>query len=169
MIKKLLNGIGLALGPPLAAMMIRVIALTMRIEYVNCEDYRRLVGEGKNHILAFWHGRLFMMPLGYLGKKGVTILVSQHRDGELIARTVKRFNISSVRGSSTRGWFGGFKGLIRAARSGGDLAITPDGPQGPARRAQTGVVQLASKTGFPIVPMTFAASKKKFLAAGIPL
>ncbi len=168
MIKRFLNGLVLLLGPALASIIIRGLAFTMRINYVNCEDYRRLTGEGKNHILAFWHGRLLMMPFGYMGKKGITILVSTHRDGELIARTVRHFNISSVRGSSTRGWFGGFKGLLREARAGRDLAITPDGPQGPARRAQTGVVQLASKTGFPIVPMAFAASKKKFLAAGIP-
>ncbi|GMR04365.1 MAG: hypothetical protein BMS9Abin23_0261 [Thermodesulfobacteriota bacterium] len=169
MIKRFLDRLGLVLGPWLAATMIKVLASTMRIEYVNFEDYKRLAEAGKNNIVAFWHGRLFMMPLGYFGKKGMTILVSQHRDGELIARTVRRFNIASVRGSSTRGWFEGFKGLIRAARAGRDIAITPDGPRGPARVAQSGVVQLAAKTGMPIVPMTFAASKKKFLRAGIPL
>ena len=163
--KNLLNRISLFFGPALAAVVIRLLAFTMRIEYVNYEEYRE-ISEGGNTIVAFWHGRLFMMPLAYFGRGGMTILVSRHRDGELIARTVRRFGIESVRGSSTRGWMEGFKGLLRAARAGRDLAITPDGPKGPARKAQTGAVQLASRTGLPIIPMAFSASKKKFLAAG---
>ncbi len=149
------------MGPPLAYWAIRLIFLTMRIEYVNDGPCRKHLGEGGNIILAFWHGQLLMMPFSYFGTRGITILVSHHSDGELIARTVSRFGIHSVRGSTTRGWFGGFKAMLKRAREGGDIAITPDGPRGPARVAQTGVIQLASKTGLPIIPVAFAASKKK--------
>jgi len=150
-----------AIGPPLATRAIRLIHLTMRVEYVNDGPCREFLRDGGNIILAFWHGQLLMMPYSYFGTSGVTILVSHHSDGELIARTVKGFGIGSVRGSTTRGWFGGFKAMLRAAHAGGDLAITPDGPRGPARVAQSGVIQLASKTGHPIVPVAFAASRKK--------
>ncbi len=159
--KKILKAATRTLGPPLAARAIRLIHATMRIEYVNDGPCREFLRDGGNIILAFWHGQLLMMPYSYFGTEGVTILVSQHSDGELIARTVKSFGIRSVRGSTTRGWFGGFKAMLRTARSGGDLAITPDGPRGPARKAQSGVIQLASKTGLPIVPVAFAASRKK--------
>ena len=159
--KKILKAAARTLGPPLAALAIRLIRLTMRVEYVNDGPCREFLRDGGNIILAFWHGQLLMMPYSYFGTKGITILVSQHSDGELIARTVQRFGIRSVRGSTTRGWFGGFKAMLRTAHSGGDLAITPDGPRGPARKAQRGVIQLASKTGLPIVPVAFAASKKK--------
>ena len=164
----LLNRLSLAVLPGLASVLIRLIAVTMRIRYVNAEGYGKLADSGKNAIGAFWHGRLLMMPYAYRGKKGVTILVSTHRDGELIARTIRRFGIHSVRGSTTRGWMEGFKGLMRAARAGRDIAITPDGPKGPARRAQLGVIQLARATGLPIIPVTFSASKKKLSPAGIP-
>jgi lysophospholipid acyltransferase (LPLAT)-like uncharacterized protein len=106
-----------------------------------------------------------MMPYCYIGK-GISILVSQSKDGELIARTVKSFGMDSVRGSTTRGFISGIKGLMKAARAGRDLAITPDGPKGPAQKAQMGAVQIARATGLPIMPLTFGASKKKPLRAG---
>ena len=106
-----------------------------------------------------------MMPMISKGYD-MTVLVSKHRDGELIARTVRAFGVKSVRGSTTRGWFGGIKGLLKAARLGGNLAITPDGPKGPARTAQPGIIQIARKTGLPIVPVSFGSLKKKLLRAG---
>jgi len=159
--KKFLKGLTRILAPPLAYWIIRLIFLTMRVEYSGDGPCRRHLNEGGNIILAFWHGQLLMMPYSYFGTKGITILVSHHSDGELIARTVSRFGIRSERGSTTRGWFGGFKAMLKSAKAGGDIAITPDGPRGPAHVAQTGVIQLASKTGLPIVPVAFAASKKR--------
>ncbi|MBI5327084.1 MAG: DUF374 domain-containing protein [Deltaproteobacteria bacterium] len=161
--KKILNKITIAIAPFLISVLIKFLAMTMRISYVNfAKDWR----SGRNVILAFWHGRLLMMPVMCCG---VTVLVSQHKDGELIARAVKRFNIDSVRGSSTRGWLGGVRGLLNAVKRGKDIAITPDGPKGPKFNVQTGIIHLAKLTGLPIIPMTFSASKKKLLKAGMVL
>lgn len=151
--------------PFLAAWVIRLLRATMRIDYVGFESYREHAAKGAQVIIAFWHGRLLMMPYCYLGKK-ISIMVSQSKDGELIAKTVRSFGMDSVRGSTTRGWVAGIKGLLRAARGGNDLAITPDGPKGPAMNAQMGAIQIAKATGLPIFPITFGASKKKHLAAG---
>jgi hypothetical protein len=164
----ILNRISLALAPFLGRVLIRFLRLTMRMTYVNFEGYRALLDGPGNLIVAFWHGRLMMMPYAYLGKS-MTILVSSHRDGELISRTVKGFGIGSVRGSSTRGWFGGIKGLLRAVRNGDDIAITPDGPRGPGMKAQMGTIRIAQATGLPIIPMSFGASKKKLSPVGMPL
>lgn len=161
----LLNRAGLILIPFIARLVIKFIKATMRLTYVNAEGCRGRLKEGGNIILAFWHGRLMMMPYSYPGK-GITILVSTHRDGELVARTVKGFGIESVRGSTTRGWFKGIKGLLNAVKSGRDIAITPDGPKGPGEKAQMGVIQIARSTGLPIIPATFGASKKKHFRAG---
>lgn len=162
---KKLDKIAAAAAPLLALGIIRGLRATMRLEFVNCEKYRGGASAGRQMILAFWHGRLLMMPYFYSGS-GISILVSQSKDGELITKTVKGFGMDSVRGSTTRGWFAGIKGLVRAARAGQDIAITPDGPKGPAQKAQMGVVQIAKATGLPIVPVTFSASKKKPLRAG---
>lgn len=158
----------LAILPPLAYGLIRLLGWTMRLTYIDFEGVNRLWEEGRNAIIAFWHGRLLMMPIVYKGK-GISILVSQHRDGELIARTVKRFGMDSVRGSTTRGWLLGVKGLLEAIKDKRDIAITPDGPRGPRFQVQMGIIQIARTTGLPIIPMAFGASKKKPLIAGTGL
>lgn len=162
---KTLDKIAAGIAPVLARAVIRTLGATMRIERVNCEGYRP-AGDGQV-IFAFWHGRLLMMPCFDTGRP-VTILVSQSKDGELISRTVNGLGIDTVRGSTTRGWLAGVKGLMRAVKAGHDIAITPDGPKGPAQKAQMGAVQIARATGLPIVPVTFGASKKKLSRAGIP-
>jgi lysophospholipid acyltransferase (LPLAT)-like uncharacterized protein len=89
------------------------------------------------------------------------MMISQHRDGEFIARAVRQFGIESVRGSTTRGGLSALRGMIRVFRSGANLAITPDGPQGPKHVVQIGVIELARQTGAPILPVTYSASRKK--------
>ncbi len=162
------NGIadrlGAALVPALARWFIRFLRFTMRLTYVNFDGYRERLDKGGQIILAFWHGRLMMMPYSYPGR-GITILVSRSKDGDLVSNTVKGFGIESVRGSTSSGWFAGVKGLLRSVKSGRDVAITPDGPRGPGMRAQMGVVQIARATGLPIIPMSFGASKKKVFAS----
>ena len=152
--------ITLALVPLLARLIIRSLHLTMRISYIGFDKYRRRIEGGSRIILAFWHGRLLMMPYSYPGR-GITILVSQSKDGELVSRTVKGFGIDSVRGSSSKGWFAGVKGLLKSVQAGRDVAITPDGPRGPGSKAQMGAVQIARATGLPIFPMAFGASRAK--------
>jgi hypothetical protein len=152
-------------APPLAAALIRGIGRTMRIETVNQGAVARRWEAGEASILAFWHGRQLMLPLSYAGP-GIDILISRHRDGELISRTVRSFGFSSIRGSTTRGGAVALRGLIRSGRAGRDLAVTPDGPKGPRRIAQPGVIALARATGLPIFPLTFGASKKKPLTRG---
>jgi lysophospholipid acyltransferase (LPLAT)-like uncharacterized protein len=117
-------------------------------------------------ILVFWHAQQLMIPLGYRGA-GTHILISRHRDGEVIARIIARFGHRSVRGSSTRGGAWALRELIRLGRSGADLVVTPDGPKGPRQVAKFGVIQLARATGMPIVPLAFSCSKKNSSRAGI--
>ncbi len=163
--KKLKKEMLLVIAPVITHIMIRLIYLSMRITYINYDHYRHLASSGTQSILAFWHSRILMMPYGYPGSV-LTTLVSAHRDGELITRTVRPFGILSVRGSTTRGWFKGLRGILEAVKNGRDIAITPDGPKGPARRAQMGALQIARSTGLPIMPVSFGASKKKPLAPG---
>ena len=156
----------LTLLPPIGEGLIRLLGRTVRIRHEGTEAIDRLYREERHCIFAFWHGRQLMMPLAYRGK-GAHVLISQHRDGELIARIVARFGFQSVRGSTTRGGVQALRELIRLGRSGVDLVVTPDGPKGPRQVANVGVVQLACATELPIVPITFSCSKKKSSRAGI--
>jgi lysophospholipid acyltransferase (LPLAT)-like uncharacterized protein len=125
---------------------------TLRYEVVGDEVLRGFRERGEPVILAFWHSRI--LPLAHLHRnEGIVVLVSQHRDGETIARIIHRNGYLTARGSSTRGGARGLRELIRAARSGRDLAITPDGPKGPPRRVKLGTVVAAQVTGLPILPL----------------
>ena len=138
------------LGPPL----VRALGGTWRVTRVGFDPFRarREGGGDERCIVALWHDTL--LPLAFVHRgEGACVLVSRHGDGELIARTLAGLGFELARGSSTRGGATGLRGLLRAARSGkGDLALTPDGPRGPARRAKPGLFHLAALTGFPILP-----------------
>jgi hypothetical protein len=104
------------------------------------------------------------MPYSYRGR-GIAIVISAHRDGELIARTMRHFGHEALRGSSTSGGAAALRGAVRALRSGRDVGFTPDGPKGPRHRVQAGVVQAARMSGVPIVPVAFASSRRKTLSS----
>ncbi|HET7909344.1 MAG TPA: lysophospholipid acyltransferase family protein [Nitrospira sp.] len=156
----------LVILPPAGAAVIRALGRSMRLETRGHEHVDRLYREGKRVIIAFWHSRQLMMPLTYRGVLA-HILISQHQDGEIIARIVERFGFRSVRGSSTRGGVEALRELIRLGRSGVDLVVTPDGPNGPPQVVKMGVIQLARASKLPIIPLAFGCSKKNFSQAGI--
>jgi len=142
---------------PLAALLVSAVLLllrrTLRPRFVHGDDLFARWGRGERVILAFWHDRLVLMPFANHWAQRVCIMVSRHRDGELISRAVRPLAIDTVRGSSTRGWSGALKGLLRAYRAGANLAFAPDGPRGPRWVAKSGVVQVARATGAVIVPV----------------
>jgi hypothetical protein len=142
----------------IAAWVIRALAASVRMRRHGDAEQRRREAAGERMILAFWHRHLLLMPWAYRGRR-ISVLVSRHRDGELIARTVARLGIDSSRGSTTRGGIAGLRELLRKARAGYDLAFTPDGPRGPAGKVQPGVIQAAATTGFPIQPVALAAGR----------
>ena len=114
-------------------------------------------------IVAFWHGRMFLLPFALKNyAERVAILISRHRDGELIARIVEKMGFKTVRGSAGRGKGGdrAFKEMVKLIEKGYTVAITPDGPRGPREVAKPGVAKLAMKTGVPVYPLTFSANWK---------
>lgn len=145
-----------------AAGLIRALRSTVKLRHHSDGPMRKMEQANERFILAFWHRHLLLMPYSYRGK-GISVLVSQSRDGELIARTVARLGIDSSRGSSSRGGVAGMRTLLRKAAEGWDIAFTPDGPRGPASEVQPGVILAAAATGFPIVPVALAATRAKRL------
>ena len=133
--------------------------MTWRVRVEGDENWLRFRREGKAVIFVLWHEHLLPLVLVHQRRGTSTVaLVSEHSDGEYIARMIERFGVGTVRGSSTRGGIQGLKGLIRAAREGHDLALTPDGPRGPARSFKPGALLAAQLTGLPIVPLAAGAS-----------
>lgn len=144
--------------PPLAAVLIRLIAALLRIEFIGREQARAFWDKQQCVIFAAWHDQLLMMVHGYEGP-GAKILISPSKDGELIARTIRCFGLEAVRGSSSRGGREALRNMVSLGREEVDLGITPDGPKGPRHQLKAGVVQLARLTGRPVIPLAFVCSR----------
>ena len=147
-----------------AALCILLLGSTWRIRWFGLEQVRAAQKDGGNVIYAFWHGRMLALCFSHR-RRLVHIMISEHRDGEMIARTVELLGFVPVRGSTTRG---GLRALFQMAdriSAGYDVAITPDGPRGPRFQVQQGVITLAQRTGMPIVPVANSASFGKTLSS----
>ena len=81
--------------------------------------------------VIFWHGRLLMMPHVWRAGVPMNMLISQHRDGRLIADTIAHFGLGSVAGSSSKGGAAAVRQIVKAIRAGEYAGVTPDGPRGP--------------------------------------
>ena len=139
----------------IAWLLISLCSRTIKIRFVNREVPDRLAAEGKNFIYAFFHGDLFLLLYLYRDS-GVVIPASESRDGEIIARLLKRFGFAIVRGSSKRKGQKALLALIKSMRKGKSVAVAVDGPRGPLREVKEGVVFLAGVMKAPIVPVRVA-------------
>jgi lysophospholipid acyltransferase (LPLAT)-like uncharacterized protein len=131
---------------------------TCRVSHRGLENLEQLQREGKAAVLVLWHGRL--LPCTYWNRhRRLVTLVSQHRDGEYIARIVERWGYTTVRGSSSRRPAGALRELVRHVRAGRSVAITPDGPRGPRQVIKPGALLAAQLAGVPIIPGAGGASR----------
>ena len=148
----------------LAAQYIRLAYVSGRWTVRGAGIPARLWDEGRPFILCFWHGRLSMMPCSWRSGIPIHMLISHHRDGQLIADTVSHFGIRTVAGSTRHGGSGALRAMLRTLKGGEAIGITPDGPHGPRMRASNGITTLARLSGVPIVPATFSIDKRRVLS-----
>ncbi len=149
------------LAPHLIALFYYLLSYSIRWEWV---DSPVRAGCKRQAIVCFWHARMLMIPKSIPHWDGY-MLISSHRDGAFIADTMRLIGIKTVRGSATRGGARAMLEMVRKSRDlGCDLGITPDGPKGPRETVQTGTVQLAMKTGLPLLPICYAT--KRHIRAG---
>jgi lysophospholipid acyltransferase (LPLAT)-like uncharacterized protein len=141
---------------------IRAIAATVEFRFHGESPIRDLEHRHEQFILAFWHRHLVLMRYAYRGER-MTVLSSQSWDGELSARAQQRLGVDTIRGSSSKGGLRALREILRRAAQGSDLAFTPDGPRGPARVVQPGVILAARSTGLPVIPVAIAATRAKLL------
>jgi len=123
----------------------------------------RLVGDEQSTNItcgvAHWHGdELALLPR--FGRMHLTILVSQSKDGELMARGAQALGYRVTRGSSTRGAVGGLLALIKSVREGHTVVLAVDGPNGPRGVCKPGIVRVVQKTGVPLLPVGVAGSRR---------
>ena len=111
---------------------------------------RRAAGDARV-VLTLWHGQ--MLPILWAHRQPTGVMISEHRDGEIIASLVARFGFFAIRGSSSRGGTRALLAAVQALREGADVAITPDGPRGPRRSFAPGALVVAFRAAVNIVPI----------------
>lgn len=138
-------------------MMLRLLGRTWRVRVHGREWLLARPDDAPRVVLLLWHGQL--LPLLWVHRQRTGVIISEHADGEVIARVVASFGFVPVRGSSSRG---GARALLEAARTltaGSDIAITPDGPRGPRHSFAPGALMLAHRTGAALVPLVAHADR----------
>jgi lysophospholipid acyltransferase (LPLAT)-like uncharacterized protein len=142
------------IGTPL----VEALGATYTWREAGTEHLREVARQGRQPILALWHGRILSATL-YFRDRGVVAMTSENFDGEWVAQLMSRFGYHAARGSTSRGGARALAQLRREMADGYAAAFTVDGPRGPARVAQPGAAWLASLTGNPIVPFHIEAAR----------
>jgi lysophospholipid acyltransferase (LPLAT)-like uncharacterized protein len=137
---------------------VRLLAVTWRIREVNRAPSQRLRDAGKPVVFTLWHGEMLAL-LWHHRNEGLTVLISEHGDGEIIARIAEALGFRTVRGSTSRGAGRALLGMSRTVQEGGDVAFTPDGPRGPACRFAPGALIVAQRTGAPVITLAVSPGR----------
>lgn len=156
----------------LAASYIWFVHKTSRWHTINREIPERFWADRKPFILAFWHGRILMVPYCWPRDIPGSILVSRNRDGSLIAGVIRYFGAETVRGSTARPGRESDKGaqaalmqILRKLKAGEYIGITPDGPRGPRMRASEGVAAMSRLSGVPVIPCAWSTKRRRVLSS----
>ncbi len=155
----LLYRVSLAVVPRLYVALSRLWFATCRLEVENPEILEE-VAEAGGGIAVFWHYS-FLYIFHHLRRYPGVVMVSASRDGEYIARVAELMGYVTVRGSAHRRGVRALRELVQHVRRGRNAGIVGDGSQGPARRLQPGCLLLAAKSGRPVLPVVWAASRYK--------
>jgi lysophospholipid acyltransferase (LPLAT)-like uncharacterized protein len=137
---------------------LQMLGRTWRIRVVNGEYLRDLRRSERAFIFSLWHGQLLPL-LWHHRKQGVRVLISEHRDGELVARTAESLGYGLIRGSSTHGADRALISLVRELQAGHEVAITPDGPRGPPTTFAPGALVAAQRSDSFILPVAASADR----------
>ena len=150
---RLLFGLAGFFGP----LLIRLLGVLCRYRVEGEERLFTASNEGKGVIAASWHGRM-LLPIYHFRGRGISSLVSFHRDGEFITRVITRLGYIIRRGSPRKGGREGFFAMSKDLKAGMTVVIFCDGPTGPRHHLRDGVLQLARLSGAPIIPLSYSAS-----------
>jgi len=155
--KKIFRFLALNIVPFIGSLLIRLLYITNKKVF---HAPKTLTDE--NFIMACWHGELLMIPYAYTHYKKtpkVKLVISEHFDGNLIAKTLNKFGFGTIRGSSTRGGVKALLEAIKSLKSGSDIGITPDGPKGPRHEVHDGIVVMAQKAKKKIILVEIKPTK----------
>lgn len=128
---------------------ISIICSTLRVKKVGWERYE---GKDQKLIMCGWHGKSFIFA-HHFRNRGYYVIISSSNDGDIQNGIFERFGYRSIRGSTGKGGVRAALSAVKVLREGATLAMTPDGPRGPSKVVQGGVMMMAQKSGAGLVPV----------------
>ncbi|MEM1385660.1 MAG: lysophospholipid acyltransferase family protein [Pseudomonadota bacterium] len=148
-----------------AAGYIRLVRASTRWTVEGREHFDALLKAEDAFVVSMWHGRLFLSPTFAPADWQSIAMISNSRDGDLIAGIVARFGVNAVRGSTHDRRKGRDKGgaqayaeaLSRLSARRSVMVVTPDGPRGPRMKAQPGIAAIAIQRRIAVLPVAFSA------------
>ena len=162
-LKKSKQGVLRFLGHLFLYYILTILCKSLKIVRQNNRVIETLNKNNQNYVLAFWHGTM-LLPWYLHGSKNFAALTSKSKDGDLLAKILKKWKYKVIRGSSSTGGDVALGIMVDYAKNKYSVAITPDGPRGPRHNFKAGAVVTAKKTGIPLILAGVGFKRKKFLS-----
>jgi len=140
---------------------LRLYFLTIRIEAVNEYVAVEHLKTGKKAIGVIWHQRIIAL-FRFAARFGIyqpSVMISQSRDGDLIAAIFSRIHFRPIRGSSSKGGRQALAAIVEDLKEHPVAVHILDGPRGPRGVIKPGVLVMAQQSGVPIVPIYASISR----------
>ena len=161
-LKKSKQGVLRFLGDVFLYYVLAALCRSLKIVRHNYEVIETLNNNSQNYVLAFWHGTM-LLPWYLNRSQNFAALTSKSKDGDLLAKILKKWKYKVIRGSSSTGGDIALEIMVDYAKNKYSIAITPDGPRGPRQKFKAGAVVTAKKAGIPLVLVGVGIKRKKFL------
>ena len=140
---------------------------TSIINLKNRKNIESLFKKNESFIYAFWHDQLLMCPLTWQSEFEIKVLISKHRDGDIIAKLISNLGFKAIRGSThksgktkNKGGLLSARQMIKSLNNGISIGISPDGPKGPRHKVSDGILSISRLSNSSILPVGIGFKKK---------
>lgn len=142
----------------LSTWLLRLLGATWRVRVYGRQQLVDRSAADPRVVVTLWHGQ--MLPIVWAHRQPTAVMISEHRDGEIIARIIGQLGFSAIRGSTSRGGARALLEAVRVLKSGTDIAVTPDGPRGPRHSFAPGALLLGFRAGASLIPIVAHVDRK---------
>lgn len=140
---------------------------TSKVNLKNRKKIENLLERKESFIYSFWHDQLLMCPLTWQSNSSIKVLISKHRDGDIIAQLISNLGFEAIRGSShktnknkNKGGLLSARKMIKSLKNGISIGISPDGPKGPRHKVSEGILSISRLSKSVILPVGIGFKKK---------
>jgi lysophospholipid acyltransferase (LPLAT)-like uncharacterized protein len=149
------------------ALYVYIVYISSQKTFINKDNFDKLILENKSFIYALWHDQLLLSPFTWQTKNRIDILISKHKDGDIIADLIKYHGFNSIRGSTNnpnkekeKNTISSIRKIIKTLKANVSIGITPDGPRGPRHKVSEGTINISRISNKKILPMALAYKKQ---------